>query len=94
MYELVGEHYPTLKTILMVEKALRDMDESVISIAELKRRLPRQVNHNSLKLVLDYLLESNKIFIGSKGVTWIHYSNPALRKTIEEGVEYNSANYK
>ena len=48
------EHTPTLNTILMVEEALKNTNESV-TIAELKRKLPRQVNHNTLKVILEYL---------------------------------------
>ena len=54
------EHSPTLNTVIMVENTLKNMNESVIKIAELKRRLPRQVNHNTLKVILEYLEKSNK----------------------------------
>lgn len=80
------EHSPTLNTVLMVESTLKNMDESVITIAELKRRLPRQVNHNTLKTVLEYLEESNKITFGLKGITWVHNTNPSLKKAISEGL--------
>jgi hypothetical protein len=80
-------HWPTLNTVLMVESALKSIDESVISIAELKRMLPRQVNHNTLMLILQYLEDSNKIFVGLKGITWIYNPNPKLRKAIKEGIE-------
>lgn len=79
------EHSPTLNTVLMVEETLKNMDESAITIAELKRKLPKQVNHNTLKIILEYLEESNKIAVGLKGITWIHNTNPALRKAISEG---------
>ena len=46
------EHAPTLNTVLMVEEVLKNMEESVISIAELKRLLPKQINHNTLKTIL------------------------------------------
>ena len=49
------EHAPTLNTVLMVEETLKKMDESVVTIAELKRKLPKQVNHNILKIILEYL---------------------------------------
>ena len=81
------EHSPTLNTVLMVEETLKNMDESVITIAELKRRLPNQINHNTLKLILEYLEESNKIAVTMKGITWIHNTNPKLRKAINEGLE-------
>ena len=81
------EHWPTLNTVIMVEKTLREMDESVISIAELKRKLPRQVNHNTLMVILKYLEASNKIFVTLDGITWIHNSNPNLKKAVLEGME-------
>mgnify|MGYP001583106656 CR=1 FL=1 len=49
------EHSPTLNTVFMVEETLKNTDESVISVAELKRKLPKQINHNTLKLILEYL---------------------------------------
>ncbi len=81
------KHWPTLNTVIMVEETLKNMDESAITIAELKRILPRQVNHNTLMLILHYLEESNKILVGLKGITWIHNPSLKLRKAIAEGVE-------
>lgn len=78
---------PTLNTVLMVEEVLKNLDESVITIAELKRRLPKQVNHNTLKVILEYLEESNKIAVSIKGITWIHNTNIKLRKAISQGLE-------
>ncbi len=80
-------HAPTLNTVLMVEDALKNMDESVITIAELKRMLPKQVNHNTLKVILEYLEESNKIIVTMRGITWIHNTNPNLKRAIEKGME-------
>lgn len=81
------EHSPTLNTVLMVERTLESIAESAISVAELKRRLPRKVNHNTLKTVLGYLEESNKIVVSIRGITWIHNPNNALRKAIVTGLE-------
>ena len=80
-------HAPTLNTVLMVEDVLKSMDESVIKIAELKRRLPKQVNHNTLKVILEYLEESNKIIVTMRGITWIHNTNPNLKRAIEKGMD-------
>jgi len=82
----IPRHWPNLNTVIMVENILRNIDGSVVSVAELKRRLPRQVNHNTLMLILHYLEESNKIFVGLRGITWIHSTNPKLRKAISEGI--------
>ena len=81
------QHSPTLNTVLMVEETLKNMDETVITIAGLKKLLPKQVNHNTLKVILAYLEESNKIAVTLKGITWIHNTNPLLRKAISEGLE-------
>ena len=81
------EHSPTLNTVFMVEETLKNMDESVISVAELKRKLPKQINHNTLKLILEYLEEGNKIAVTMKGITWIHNTNQRIRKAVKEGLE-------
>lgn len=81
------EHAPTLNTVLMVEETLKSMEESVVTVGELKRKLPRQVNHNTLKIILEYLEESNKIAVSIKGITWIHNPNPNLRRAVSEGLE-------
>ena len=81
----VLRHSPTLNTVLMVEDALRNANESIVSVAELKKLLPKQVNHNTLKGILEYLEESNKIAVTMRGITWIHNPNPQLRKAVEKG---------
>ena len=81
------EHSPTLNTVIMVEKTLEDCKKGVITIAELKKTLPRQINHNTLLTILDYLDRSNKICFGAKGMTWIHNTNPNLRKALNKGLE-------
>ncbi|HLC70590.1 MAG TPA: hypothetical protein VJI32_01195 [Candidatus Nanoarchaeia archaeon] len=81
------EHSPTLNTVLMVEDTLKKMDESVVTIAELKRKLPRQINHTTLKIILEYLESSNKIAVSLKGITWIHNTNPSLQKAVRKGLE-------
>ncbi len=81
------EHWPNLNTVIMVEETLKKMGGSVMKVAELKRELPRKVNHNTLMLILQYLENSNKILVGMKGITWVHNPSPKLRKAIAEGME-------
>jgi len=80
-------HWPTLNTVMMVEDTLKNADESVISVAELKRKLPRQVNHITLMIILQYLEKSNKIAVTLKGITWIENNNPNIKKAILQGME-------
>ena len=76
-------HSPTLNTVLMVEKTLREARES-LKVAELKRRLPKKVMHATLLQILDYLQESGKIFIGTKGAVWT-YASPEEMKRLKAG---------
>lgn len=91
MSELLQErklgHSPTLNTVIMVEDTLKNIDSSVITVAELKRKLPKQINHNTLKIILEYLEESNKIAVSLRGITWIYNTNLNLRKAISKGLE-------
>ncbi len=78
-------HYPNLRTVLIIEKLLQE-SETIVSKAELKRRLPTQIMHQTLNLVLEYLEKSGKILIGSKGITWIDTPSPKLRSLLEKAV--------
>ncbi len=76
------EHSPTLNTVLMVENVIKNSKNSIITVPGIKRALPRQINHNTLMIILEYLEESGKIVVTMKGITWIHNTNPNLRKAI------------
>ena len=80
-------HWPTLNTVMMVEETLKNIDESVISVAELKRKLPRKVNHITLMVILEYLERSGKIVAGLKGITWIYTDSRILKELIRKGTE-------
>ena len=82
------KHSPTLNTILMVENTLKKSDESVITIAELKRKLPKQINHNMLKVILEYFEESNKIAVSLKGITWIQNESKKMKEALRKGHNY------
>lgn len=80
-------HSPTLNTVLMVENVIKNAKNSVITIPEIKRKLPKQVNHATLKIILEYLEQSGKIVVTLKGITWLQNSNPNLRRAIIAGRE-------
>lgn len=79
-------HSPTLDTVLMVEHTLQDAKEA-IKIAELKRRLPRKVMHQTLMRILDYLQESGKILITTKGVVWTYTPKDMMERLKKRGLE-------
>lgn len=82
----IQKHSPTLNTVLMVEEVLKKTNE-LIKIAELKRRLPKKVMHNTLLQILEYLQMSGKIIIGVKGILWIYAERKELDELIKKGIE-------
>lgn len=86
MQELDVIHYPNLKTVLMVEKTLKEADE-LMTREQLKRKLPTKVMHQTLNVILHYLEDSGKILDGRKGILWIYNPSSKLDKAIKEGVE-------
>ena len=79
-------HSPRLATVIMVEDTLRNAGE-VIKISELKRRLPKKIMHSTLLQILDYLQQSGKIVITTKGVLWIYKPHEELEKILKNGLE-------
>ena len=79
--------YPNLSTVLMVEEYLKKHREIPLKISELKKKLPRQVMHQTLKIILEYLWRSGKIIYGPRGVQWIYAEPEHLKKMLENGLE-------
>lgn len=80
---------PRLSTILMVEDTLENMDDSIIKVAKLKRILPKQVNHNTLIEVLDYLSKRNRILFTPKGIIWLVNDSPKWKEAIRKAHNYD-----
>ena len=79
-------HYPSLKTVLMVEDTLKEVT-MLVTREELKEKLPKKVMHQTLNLILKYLEDSGKIIDGRKGILWIYNPSPKLNYAIKSGVE-------
>lgn len=77
-------HSPTLETVQMVEDTIRKV-KGTIKIAQLKRKLPRQVNHNTLKVILKYLQESGKVEFTVDGVVWIFMPIEDIAAVLSKG---------
>ena len=65
------EKLPTLSDVLLVEEALQDSNESIVTMSQLKKLLHGKINQNTLTIILSYLDVENKIVVSSKGITWI-----------------------
>lgn len=79
--------YPNLNTVLMVEKFLEKNRDIPTKFSELKKKLPKQIMHPTLKIILEYLWRSGKIIYGPKGVQWIYSEPEHLRKIMEDSLE-------
>lgn len=79
-------HWPTLKTVLTVEKAIKDADVA-LSIEGLKRALPTKIMDQTLRLILTYLEDRGSILIGEKGIVWTENNDPRFLKLIEKAIE-------
>jgi len=81
------KRYPNLNTVLMVEDFLRQHRDLPIKLADIKKQLPRQVMHQTLILILEYLWKSGKIIYGPKGIQWIYSEPEHLKKMFENTLE-------
>lgn len=80
------KHSPTLNTVLMVEDVLRKANE-LITVADLKRKLPKKVMHQTLMQILDYLQYNGKVVIGTKGILWVYTPRKEIEELIKKGTE-------
>jgi len=81
------ERQPNLGTILMVEKVLKKNRDLPLKISEIKKKLPKQIMHQTLKKILEYLWESNKIIYGPKGIQWVFVDKKHLNKMKNNSLE-------
>jgi len=79
-------HYPSLRTVLMVEDILKK-ENNLIKREKLKEKLPKKIMHQTLNVILEYLEQSGKIIDGRKGILWIHNNSKKLDKAIKESIE-------
>ena len=70
---------PTLNTVSMVEETLSKMGE-VLTIGKLKRMLPKQVMHQTLMAIIDYLEYSGKVVVHDDKVLWAFKPQSKLKK--------------
>jgi len=78
-------HYPKLDSILMVEKVIQECKDYPTRM-ELWRSLPKQMQYQTFKLILEYLETSNKISFHNNKIVWIFANNEKLNKLIDGAV--------
>ena len=78
-------HDPTLATIRMVENAIRKSTNYPTKKA-LWQSLPRQVQYQTFKRIIDYLLESHKIILNDRAIVWVFPDNVTLKRALTKSI--------
>lgn len=75
-------HYPRLDTVMMVEETIQKLDYYPTK-TQLWEALPRKVMYQTFCMIIDYLVDLNKIIIDKDGqIVWTW--NPELIKKITQ----------
>ncbi len=76
-------HWPTLKTVLIVENTIKEANLA-LSIEGLKRKLPKKIMDQTLRIILFYLESKGSIHIGEKGIVWTENKNPKFLEILKK----------
>ena len=74
-------HYPRLDTVIMVEKTIKKLDYYPTK-TELWKALPKKVMYQTFCMIIDYLVDLNKIIINDDKIVWVW--NPELIKKVAQ----------
>ncbi|MFH0837598.1 MAG: hypothetical protein V1870_05690 [Candidatus Aenigmatarchaeota archaeon] len=74
-------HMPSLNKLIEVEEILKNA-EKPLKRAEIKRKLKHKILHQSLNVLLAYLLDKEMIMDTKEGLVWIYY--PELVKELKK----------
>jgi hypothetical protein len=84
MSKTVSIHSPRLNTVEMIENSIRKV-QRYSSINQLWRSLPKQVQYPTLKTILKYLEDSNKIMYDKdRSIVWIFADSQQAKKSLKE----------
>ncbi len=78
-------HEPRLDTILMVEQAILKSEDD-LSRTSLWKSLPRKIQYQTFKHILDYLEASGRIVFNNTKIIYTGVNNPKLRALIKSSV--------
>ncbi len=78
-------HEPKLDTIMMVEKAIFEAEDYPTRM-ELWRSLPRKVQYQTFKRILDLLEAHGQIAFNGKRIIYTGVNNPKLQALMESSV--------
>jgi S-adenosylmethionine:tRNA-ribosyltransferase-isomerase (queuine synthetase) len=70
----------------MVERTIKEAKEYPTRM-ELWRSLPRKIQYQTFKRILEYLEASSKIVFNKGRIVWVAVDNPKLKRLLEESVK-------
>lgn len=80
-------HYPRLDTVLMIEEAIKKARDYP-SRTELWKKLPKKIMYQTFKVVVDYLISSNKVILTKDDkLVWVFADSSKSRKLIKKSVK-------
>ena len=79
-------HYPNLKTVLDVEKIIKE-SELPLTRYKILKKLNNKVMKSTLNVIIEYLDSKGIILDGKKGIIWTYYPKQKLNKRIISGLE-------
>ncbi|MDE1833402.1 MAG: hypothetical protein KGH58_03220 [Candidatus Micrarchaeota archaeon] len=79
-------HYPTLKTILAIEDAIKRAN-SPLSRNQILAKLPTKVMRSTLNLALEYMEKRGMVLETKRGFIWTFNPSKKLEKAELEGLE-------
>ena len=78
-------HSPTLESVLMVERTIREYSQEC-GRYQLWKKLPKKMMYQTFQVILDYLEESGKIMINNEGCVIWTYNPERIKKLIRQGL--------
>lgn len=82
-------HYPTLKTVLMVEKILKEAKEP-LSRYEIMKRAENKMMRQTLNTVIEYMEKRGMVLDSKKGVIWTYTAPEKMKKLLKDSVKAES----
>ncbi len=78
-------HNPTLESVLMVEKVIKENSQEYGKY-QIWKKLPRKMMYQTYQTILDYLQESGKIMVDKDGIVLWTYDPEGIRRLMEDGL--------
>ncbi len=79
-------HYPTLKTVLMVEETLKEAKEPLTRY-KIMKMTGNKIMRQTLNTIIEYLERRGMVLDSEKGVIWTYTPPEKMERLLRESVE-------